>query len=70
MFWLPVIFLCATGGECGFVFDKVQESRGQCMASLQRMEKALPKENFPTFRAGCLDIEIKGGKNVSLTAIP
>ena len=62
MFWLPVIFVCTAGGDCGFIFDKTQESRGKCMTALQRMEKSLPKENFPVFKAGCLDIEITGGR--------
>lgn len=62
MFWLPVIFVCATGGECGFVFDKTYDSRAKCVAALQKMEKSLPKENFPVFKGGCLDIEVAGGR--------
>lgn len=62
MVWLPVVFVCTATSTCGFIYDQTQPSQNKCMAALQKLEKQLPKENFPTFKAGCLEIEISGGR--------
>lgn len=64
MFWLPIVFVCTANAECGFIFDKTYESKSKCMQALQKMEKTLPKENFPTFRAACLDLEVSSGGRI------
>lgn len=62
MFWIPVVFVCTVNSDCGFIYDQPQQSKNKCVAALQKLEKRLPQENFPIFKAACLEVEISGGR--------
>lgn len=63
MFWLPIVFVCTVDSNCGFIFDKTYSTRAECSKALQKLEKALPQDKFPMFKAACIDVEVTGGKN-------
>ena len=63
MIWIPVVFACTLNNDCGFIYDQPQPSMAKCIATLKNLEKKLPEDKFPIFKAGCLEVDLSGGKN-------
>lgn len=39
LIWIPVVFSCLVGGQCGFVYDVPTYSESKCLESLQVMKQ-------------------------------
>jgi len=38
MLWIPIVFVCLTGAQCGFVYDKPTYTEAKCEQALKIMQ--------------------------------
>lgn len=59
MYWLPILFVCSTSVECGFIYGQTQMSKGECQRVLEKLTESLPYA-MPVYDAkgACLEVKI------------
>jgi len=58
MSWLPVMFLCLTSGDCGFVYEKATASELACVQAVTKMASNYEKiPNFKGLSATCIPLK-------------
>jgi len=57
-FWLPVVFICLTGGNCGFANGSLTATASQCEATNYAVRQKLATDiDVASFKLVCIQIK-------------
>jgi hypothetical protein len=57
-FWLPVVFICLSGGNCGFANGSLKATASQCEATNYAVRQKLATDlDVASFKLGCIEIK-------------
>jgi len=58
LFWLPVVFICLTGGNCGFASGSLTATASQCEATNYPVIQKLATDlDVASFELSCIQIK-------------
>ena len=64
-FWLPVVFICLSGGNCGFASGRLSVSIEQCEAqNFQVRRKLAINTEVAAFNMTCIEIKPKAADSL------
>jgi hypothetical protein len=58
MYWLPVLFVCSTAVDCGFIYADATMAKGECERKLEKLLNSLPYA-MPIYDAKGACVEVK-----------